>query len=66
MTHRALVCGIIFGALVHLFMTFVTIPLSGIGTRPFVLKTFVAFLIVSMVVVGPSIALTIRRNTTSA
>ena len=65
MIDRALLCGIIFGALVHLFMTFVTIPLSAIGLRPFVLKTFVAFLIVSMVVVGPSIALTIRRTTAS-
>jgi len=46
---------------VHLFMTFVVIPLSAIGTRPFVPRSFVAYLIVSMLVVGPSISLTVRR-----
>lgn len=50
-----------YGAVVHVFMTFVVIPLSAIGSRPFVLRSFVAFLLVSMVVVGPSISLTVRR-----
>jgi hypothetical protein len=58
---HALVCGIAFGLAVHLFMTFVVIPLSAIGTRPFVPRSFVAYLIVSMLVVGPSISLTVRR-----
>jgi hypothetical protein len=58
---QALACGIAFGILVHLFMTFVVIPLSAIGRRPVVLRTFIPFLIVSMIVVGPSIALTVRR-----
>jgi hypothetical protein len=60
MIDQALACGIVFGILVHLFMTFVVIPLSAIGRRPFVLRTFIPFLIVSMIVIGPSIALTIR------
>ena len=59
---RPLVCGIAFGALVHVFMTFIVIPLSAIGSRPFVLQSFLAFLAVSMVVVGPSISLTVRRQ----
>ena len=58
---RALICGVLFGVCVHLFMTFVVIPLSAIGRRPFVLPSFAAFLLVSMVVIGPSIALTIRH-----
>ena len=58
---QALVCGIAFGLAVHLFMTFVVIPLSAIGSRPLVLRSFVAYLIVSMLVVGPSISLTVRR-----
>jgi hypothetical protein len=58
---HALLCGIAYGAAVHLFMTFIVIPLSAIGSRPFVLKSFAAFLLVSMVVVGPSISLTVRR-----
>jgi hypothetical protein len=57
---RALVCGVAYGVAVHLFMTYVVIPLSAIGRRPFVLRSFVAFLLVSMIVVGPSIALTLR------
>jgi hypothetical protein len=58
---QALVCGIAFGLAVHLFMTFVVIPLSAIGSRPLVVRSFVAYLIVSMLVVGPSISLTVRR-----
>jgi hypothetical protein len=66
MIDQALVCGVAFGALVHLFMTFVVIPLSAIGRRPFVLKSFVVFLLVSMIVIGPSIALTVRHFSRSA
>ena len=59
---HALVSGVAFGVAVHLFMTFVVIPLSAIGWRPFALRSFVAFLIVSMIVVGPSISLTVRHR----
>ncbi len=58
---RPLLCGIAFGAAVHSFMTFVVIPLSAIGRRPFVMRSFTTLLIVSMVVVGPSISLTVRH-----
>jgi hypothetical protein len=63
---RAVICGVAFGVLVHLFMTFVVIPLSAIGRRPFVLPSFAAFLAVSMIVIGPSIALTVRHFSRSA
>jgi hypothetical protein len=58
---RALLCGVLYGLPIHLFMNFVVIPVSAIGPRPFVARSFAAFLIVHMVVVGPSIALTVRR-----
>jgi hypothetical protein len=58
---RALLCGVAFGIVVHLVMQFAVIPLSAIGPRPFVLRTFIIGLIVHMIVVGPSIALTISR-----
>jgi hypothetical protein len=58
---HALACGVAFGIAVHLFMTFVVIPLSAIGSRPLVLRSFVAVLIVHMLVVGPSISLTVRH-----
>ncbi len=58
---RPLVFGVAFGVVVHLFMSFVVIPLSRIGMRPFVLRSFVIFLLVSMIVIGPSISLPLRH-----
>jgi hypothetical protein len=66
MIDQALLCGVVFGALVHSFMTFVTIPLSAIGRRTFVLQSFVTYLLVAMIVIGPSIALTIRSFSRSS
>jgi hypothetical protein len=60
MIEQALLCGVLFGVLVHVFMNFVVLPLSAIGRRPFHTKGFVVQLLVHMIVVGPSIALTIR------
>ena len=56
-----LVAGPLFGAAVHLFMNFVVIPLSAIGPRPIVWVPFLAGLVVHLVVVGPSIAITVSR-----
>ncbi|HEX3876153.1 MAG TPA: hypothetical protein VHW24_04160, partial [Bryobacteraceae bacterium] len=36
MRRRALLCGVLFGIAVHLFMQFVVIPLSQIGPHPIV------------------------------
>ena len=58
---RALICGVLYGIAVHLFMTFVVIPLSAIGPRPFVLRVFLYLLAIHMAVVGPSISLVMRR-----
>ena len=58
---RALICGVLYAIAVHLFMTFVVIPLSAIGPRPFVLRVFLYLLAIHMVVVGPSISLVTRR-----
>ena len=41
-------------------MTFPVIPLSAIGARPIVWPRFVAILIVHIIIVGPSISLTVR------
>jgi hypothetical protein len=57
---RAIPSGILFGILVHVFMNYVVIPLSAIGRRPFNTQSFAAQLAVHMIVVGPTIALTIR------
>jgi hypothetical protein len=58
---QALVAGVLYGIAVHAFMQFVVLPLSAIGRRPLVMKNFIAILIVHIIVVGPSIALPIRR-----
>jgi hypothetical protein len=55
---QALVSGVLFGIGVHLIMQFIVIPMSLIGRRPFNTKAFVTGLIIHMIVVGPSIALT--------
>ena len=59
--NRALICGVLYGIAVHLFMTFVVVPLSAIGLRPFVLRVFLYLLAIHMVVVGPSISLVMRQ-----
>jgi hypothetical protein len=58
---RAFAAGVLYGIVVHLFMQFIVIPLSAIGRRPLVMRSFIAVLIAHVVVVGPSIALTVRR-----
>ncbi|MBZ5604402.1 MAG: hypothetical protein LAO79_19030 [Acidobacteriia bacterium] len=57
---HALISGVLYGALVHLVMSQLVVPLSAIGRRPFVASAFLAQLAVHMIVVGPSIALTVR------
>ena len=56
----AIVAGALYGIGVHLFMNLVVIPLSAIGWRPIAWPVFLAVLLVHVVVVGPSIALTVR------
>jgi hypothetical protein len=58
---RPLVFGPLYGAAVHLFMSFVVIPLSAIGWHPIVWTTFLEVLAIHLVVVGPSISLTVSR-----
>jgi hypothetical protein len=42
-------------------MTFVVIPLSAIGAQPIVWSVFLSVLVVHVIVVGPSIAITESR-----
>jgi hypothetical protein len=56
-----LVAGPLFGAAVHLFMNFVVVPLSAIGPRPIVWAPFLAGLVVHLIVVGPTIAITVSK-----
>lgn len=58
-------CGVMYGIAVHLVMRFVVTPLSAIGWRPVVWKTFVILLLIHMVVVGPSLSLTIAHSKTT-
>jgi hypothetical protein len=55
--------GVVYGASVHLFMTFVVIPASAIGARPIVWSSFGVLLLIHMIIVGPSIAITVARVT---
>jgi uncharacterized membrane protein YagU involved in acid resistance len=53
----------VYGVFVHLFMQFVTIPLSAIRPRPFNLQNFLIGLGIHIVCVGTAIAYTTRRCT---
>jgi len=55
---QALIVGPLYGAAVHLFMQYAVIPMSKIGSRPFNARVFYSGLIIHVLVVGPSIALT--------
>lgn len=57
----AILSGILFGVLIHIFMNYLVLPVSAIGMRPFNARGFFAQLLVHMIVVGPSIALTVRH-----
>ncbi len=59
LTARPVLCGILYGALIHLFMTFITIPLSRAPKRKFSSSFFLSQLAVHMFIVGLSISLTI-------
>jgi uncharacterized membrane protein YagU involved in acid resistance len=58
---QPVVCGILYGALIHFFMTFITIPLSRAPKRKFSASFFLSQLAVHMFIVGLSISLTIAR-----
>jgi len=56
----AALCGMLYGIGVHLFMTFIVLPLSGVR-RPFSFTAFAAQLIIHMFCVGLAISLVIRH-----
>jgi uncharacterized membrane protein YagU involved in acid resistance len=58
---QPVLCGILYGTLIHLFMTFITIPLSRAPKRKFSPSSFLSQLAVHMFIVGLSISLTIAR-----
>jgi uncharacterized membrane protein YagU involved in acid resistance len=58
LTQHAVLCGLLYGIAVHLFMTFIVLPLSALR-RPFSAKAFVTQWIVHMVCVGLPIALVV-------
>jgi hypothetical protein len=53
--------GVLFGAGLHLFMTFVTIPLSRVPKRSFSATFFLAQLFIHMFIIGMPVALLLKR-----
>lgn len=56
----AVLCGLLYGIAVHLFMSFVVLPLSAIR-RPFSVNAFLIQLVVHMFFVGLPISLVVRH-----
>jgi hypothetical protein len=57
---HAVLCGLLYGVAVHLFMSFIVLPLSSIK-RPFSIKFFAIQLGIHMFLVGLPIALVVRH-----
>jgi hypothetical protein len=60
LSEHAVLCGLLYGVAVHLFMSFVVLPLSALK-RPFSIKAFATQLVVHMLFVGLPIALVVRH-----
>jgi uncharacterized membrane protein YagU involved in acid resistance len=60
LNEHSVLCGLLFGATVYLFMTFVVIPLSALK-RPFSMSFFIGQLVINMVFVGLPIALIVKH-----
>ena len=56
----AVLCGLLYGIAVHLFMSFIVVPLSCLK-RPFSVNAFVTQLIIHMLFVGLPISLVVRH-----
>src|SRR5580698_2395269 len=60
LNEHAVVCGLLYGIAVHLFMSFVVVPLSSVK-RPFSMAFFAIQFPVHMLFVGLPISLTVRH-----
>jgi uncharacterized membrane protein YagU involved in acid resistance len=61
LVQRPILCGLIYGELVFLFMYFVVIPLSALGHATYNLATYITGPIGHPLLVGLPIALCVRR-----
>jgi hypothetical protein len=61
LTKQAVLFGMLYGAVIHVFMTFVVLPLSAIRKVPFSFSGFFVVLVVHMFFVGPPISLAVRH-----
>lgn len=60
LTEHSVLSGLLYGAAVHLFMTFIVLPLSSLK-RPFSLTFFLGQLAIHMFCVGLPISLVVRH-----
>ena len=61
MVEYAVVCGLIYGEMVFLFMYFVVLPLTPLGPAHFSMAAYITGPIGHTVLVGLPIALAVRR-----
>jgi hypothetical protein len=61
LVEHAVICGLVYGELVFLFMYFVVLPLSALGPAHFNIATYVTGPIGHTFLVGLPIALSVRR-----
>ena len=61
LVERPVTFGLLYGVVVHLFMTQLVVPLSNVTQRPPTLSGFIIGLLIIMFFVGLPIALVVRR-----
>ena len=61
LTQRAILSGMAYGVAVHIFMTWIVLPLSAARLQPFSAKMFLIGLVIHMFCVGLPISLVVRR-----
>jgi uncharacterized membrane protein YagU involved in acid resistance len=61
LTNRALIYGALYGIAVHLFMSFIVLPLSAFRKGPFSWSAFLTGMVIHIFCVGLPISLMIRR-----
>jgi len=62
-TERPVLCGTLYGVIVHLVMSRIVVPLSAAPKREFSAKAFVTQLVIHICFVGLPIALTVAHLT---
>ncbi|MGI9087208.1 MAG: hypothetical protein ACR2HH_05625 [Chthoniobacterales bacterium] len=61
LVQKAIISGVLYGLAIYLFMNFIVLPLSATRPQHFTVFSVVTQLLIHMLLIGPAIALIVRR-----